>query len=89
VLTRLPPVRVHVHFPACARACARARLHPAVSAAVFVSLFACGFGAMRGECIVGLPGSVLRAEQRLRVVSASVCLVIAFLWIIPRALYGG
>lgn len=44
---------------------------------------------MRGECIVGLPGSVLRAEQRLCVVSASVCLVIAFLWIIPRALYGG
>lgn len=35
--------------------------HPGASVAVFVSLFACGFVAMRGECIVGLPGSVVSA----------------------------
>lgn len=32
--------------------------HPGAALAAFVSLFACGFVAMRGECIVGLPGSV-------------------------------
>lgn len=50
-------LRLCVPLPPCV--CARS--HPGVSVAVFVSLFACGFVAMRGECIVGLPGSVVSA----------------------------
>lgn len=75
VLARLPRVHVHVRcasaFPClCVCACACVHSHPGVSAAVFVSLFACGFVAMRGQCIVGLPGSVVSA---LAYGAASLC----------------
>lgn len=58
-----PRVHVHVALRLCVPLppCVCARSHPGVSVAVFVSLFACGFVAMRGECIVGLPGSVVSA----------------------------
>lgn len=50
--------RAHVHERCRCLPCPALPSHPGAALAVFVSLFACGFVAMRGECIVGLPGSV-------------------------------